>query len=49
MLSLRLKYYGIKSGDRYFVTLTKYDYYEDDFTISYYGKELLTVYITKMR
>jgi 4-amino-4-deoxy-L-arabinose transferase-like glycosyltransferase len=48
-LSLRLKYYGIKSGDRYFVTLTKYDYYEDDFTISYYGKELLTVYITKMR
>lgn len=48
-LSLRLKYYGIDSGDKYFVTLKKYDYYEDSFKISYYGKELIEVYIIKIQ
>lgn len=47
-LLLRLKYYGIKSGNKYFLTLNKNDYYQDSFIISYYGKELLTIYIVKM-
>ncbi len=47
-LALRLKFYDIKSGNKYFVSKSKFYNYDEKIEVSYYGKELLKVYIKKI-
>jgi len=46
-LLLRLRFYGIKEGDKYFITLNKYSDYNEKITVNYYGKDLVDLYIVK--
>lgn len=48
-LLLRLRFYGINEGNNYFITTTNYHFNDDNILISYKGKELLKVYITKLK
>lgn len=44
-LLLRLKFYGIEEGNKYFITMTNYNYYNEKIEIDYDGKNILTLYI----
>ncbi len=44
-LLLRLKFYGIVQGDKYFISLNEFSGYKKKMTVSYYNKNLYKVYI----
>jgi len=44
-LLLRLRFYGINEGKKYFLSLNKFDGYRKKITVSYYNKKLYKVYI----
>ena len=46
-LLLRLRFYGIEEGNKYFLTTRKQTYYDLKIPITYYGKTILTGYIIK--
>ena len=46
-LILRLKFYGIEKGEKYFISQNKNINYDEKITISYSGKEIFTLYIKK--
>lgn len=46
-LLLRLKFYGIKSGDEYFISTKKQYYFDKELPIEYFGKTVATAYIIK--
>ncbi|WP_044417335.1 membrane protein [Halarcobacter anaerophilus] len=46
-LLLRLKFYGIKEGNRYFVSTNKKYYYDKKISIKYLDKTVATAYIIK--
>jgi hypothetical protein len=46
-LMLRLKFYGLKKGDEYFVTTKEQYFYDMKIPIKYYGKTIVTAYIIK--
>lgn len=48
-LALRLKFYNIKQGDDYFLTLKDYNYPSEKISIKYYGKELFVAYLIKLK
>lgn len=47
-LLLRLKYYDIKSGDKYYISTQQFSNYSKQITINYYGKDILNYYIKKI-
>jgi len=47
-LLLRLKFYEINEGERYFITLKKIYQYDEKISIIYYDNKLYTVYIKKL-
>ena len=48
-LALRLKFYNIKKGDDYLLTLKACDYPSERISIKYYGKEVFVAYLTKLK
>jgi len=44
-LLLRLKFYGIQSGNEYFITTQKPNYFNKELTIQYFGKTLINIYV----
>tara|TARA_B100001063_G_scaffold73493_1_gene67661 strand:+ start:12667 stop:13818 length:1152 start_codon:yes stop_codon:yes gene_type:complete len=44
-LLLRLRFYGIEQGNKYFISLNKFLNYQKKMTVSYYNKKLFKVYI----
>lgn len=46
-LLLRLKYYGIKTGSKYYLTTREQYYYDLKLDVEYFNKVLLTAYIIK--
>jgi len=46
-LLLRLKFYGIKEGNKYFVTTNKEYYFDKEISIEYLDKTVATAYIIK--
>lgn len=46
-LLLRLKFYGIESGDKYFVSIKEKFFYDIKVPINYQNKNLLNIYIIK--
>ena len=44
-LLLRLKFYGIVKGDKYFVSTDEFPEYKKKMTVSYYNKKLYKIYI----
>lgn len=48
-LQLRLKYYGIEKGYNYFITFNKATIYTSSITVNYYGRDLKTLYIKKVK
>lgn len=46
-LLLRLKFYGIEEGSKYYITTKEQYFYDLKFPISYYGKIIQTTYIIK--
>lgn len=44
-LLLRLRFYGIVQGDKYFISSSEFSGYERKMTVSYYNKDLYKVYI----
>ena len=46
-LLLRLKFYGIKEGKKYFVSTKEQYYFDLKFPINYLGKNILTAYVIK--
>jgi len=47
-LLLRLKFYGIEEGNGYYISLNKFDEYNEKITIKYYNKELLDLFLLKL-
>lgn len=47
-LQLRLKFYNINEGEKYFISVLPYYNYDERIVIKYYGKELLEVYVKKI-
>ncbi|MDZ7817902.1 MAG: hypothetical protein U5K55_04440 [Aliarcobacter sp.] len=47
-LTLRLKFYDITKGEKYFMSTTPYYNYDEKIVIEYYKKELFTVYVKKI-
>ena len=48
-ITLRLKFYNITNGEKYFMSRTPYYNYDEKIVIEYYKKELFTVYIKKIK
>ena len=46
-LALRLKFYGIQEGKQYYFTSNKKNRNSEKIAVTYYGKELLSLYINK--
>lgn len=46
-LTKRLKFYGIQSGAKYFLTFKAYEKESEKFTVQYYGKDVLNFYVEK--
>lgn len=46
-LILRLKFYGINEGNKYYLTSRKQHYYDFKIDIKYFDKEIYTVYVLK--
>lgn len=46
-LLLRLRFYGIKEGDKYFVSTRKQYYFDSEMSIKYLDKTVATVYIIR--
>jgi len=46
-LMLRLKFYGIEKGNKYYITLKEQYFYDLKLPISYYGKVIHTTYVIK--
>ena len=44
-LLLRLKFYGIVQGDKYFISLNEFVEYKKKIKVSYYNRDLYEVYI----
>jgi hypothetical protein len=47
-LQLRLKFYNINEGEKYFISTRPYYNYDEKIVIIYYNKELLDVYVKKI-
>lgn len=47
-LLLRLKFYNINKGERYFISTTPFYNYDEEIIIKYYGKELFIAYLKKL-
>ena len=47
-LQLRLKFYNINEGEKYFISTRPYYNYDEKIVIKYYNKELLDVYVKKI-
>ena len=47
-LLLRLKFYGINKGNKYFITTNKFDKYNLKISIDYYNRKLYKIYIKQM-
>lgn len=47
-LQLRLKFYNITEGEKYFISTRPYYNYDEKIVIRYYNKELLDVYVKKI-
>lgn len=47
-LALRQRFYGIKEGTEYYLSNDEFYNYDEKIVISYYNKELFTVYIKKI-
>ena len=47
-LQLRLKFYNIVEGEKYFLSTRSYYNYDERIVIRYYNKELLDVYVKKI-
>jgi hypothetical protein len=47
-LQLRLKFYNINEGEKYFISTRPYYNYDEKIVIRYYNKELLDVYVKKI-
>ncbi len=47
-LALRLKFYGINKGTKYFLSRKKLAHFDKKLTISYHKKDLYTVYLVKL-
>jgi 4-amino-4-deoxy-L-arabinose transferase-like glycosyltransferase len=48
-IALRLRFYNIIKGEKYFMSITPYYNYDEKIVIEYYKKELFTVYIKKIK
>lgn len=46
-LENRLKYYGIKEGGKYFITLSKPEYYQMEIPLKVYDKNIFNLYVVK--
>lgn len=47
-LLLRLKFYHINEGEKYFISTTSFYNYDEKIAIKYYGKELFLIYLKKL-
>lgn len=47
-LLLRLKFYNINEGEKYFISTTEFYNYDEKIIIKYYGKELFITYLKKL-
>lgn len=47
-LALRLKFYGIKEGFKYYLSNQEFYNYDEKIIINYYGRDLFTVYIKNL-
>lgn len=48
-LQLRLKFYELKEGEKYYLSTTQFYNYDEKIVIKYFGKELLNLYIKKLK
>lgn len=48
-LELRLKFYNITNGEKYFLSTTQFYNYDEKIVIEYYNQELFTAYIKKLK
>lgn len=48
-LLLRLRFYDIYEGDKYYISTQEYYNYEQKISINYHEKELLNIYLTKLK
>jgi len=48
-LILRLRFYGINSGESYYISTKSFYNYDKRISIKYYGRELYVVYLKKLR
>lgn len=48
-LILRLRFYGINSGESYYISTKSFYNYDKRINIKYYGRELYVVYLKKLR
>ena len=48
-LALRLKFYNIRKGERYFISLKEFYNYDEKIAIEYYDKELFKVFIKRIK
>lgn len=47
-LILRLRFYDIKEGNRYFISQKEFYNYDNEIDIEYYGKKLIKIYVKKI-
>jgi len=47
-LALRLKFYGIKESNKYFLSTNEFYNYNEKISVDYYNRELFVVYIKKL-
>ncbi|MGE0051247.1 MAG: ArnT family glycosyltransferase [Arcobacter sp.] len=48
-LILRLRFYNIHEGDKYYISTKEFYNYDEKITIKYYGRELFVVYLKKIK
>jgi len=48
-LILRLRFYGINSGESYYISTKSFYNYDKRISVKYYGRELYVVYLKKLR
>lgn len=48
-LQLRLKFYELKEGEKYYLSSTQFYNYDEKIIIRYFGKELFNLYIKKLK
>ncbi len=48
-LLLRLRFYNIHEGDKYYISTKEFYNYDEKITIKYYGRELFVVYLKKIK